>query len=466
MVVPVGAMGRSVEAPRYWSVWGAEDGAVDSVDTMGSSTDGSSSGGSSGDSGGISGGSGSASHRSASWCDTAARRIWPAHECHQLLLVARVGRRQTTGRKQHGFATFIFTLRETKAIERAGGAGVAYGGASGKMATSGKMAPAAVHNASASFSTPSSSSTSPMGSAELVPWPTALIPARADSNDIGHNLGALWIGQDHRGKGHGKEHGKGHGKGAGKAHGVDEQSNGELHVAPILYAVGGQHTLLLNGRGSNGIYLLYARRLSELLSGSWLPLLPGAASANSSLSSPSSLSTAPLAAVTETRLQPIPPALDVQPRHWLTDGRHPGCVERRGSEGTPCEYDGKLSLAYHRSRFLLFTRANLKTTGGRFVQVARSPAGADAPTSFSPFALLTIAGYEQDGPGNIYFATAKANPLDATGATLLGLFAVNLGKEGETNGIGKSFIGLSISCDGQFWAPFSVVVKTMGARSG
>ena len=77
-----------------------------------------------------------------------------------------------------------------------------------------------------------------------------------------------------------------------------------------------------------------------------------------------------------------------------------------------------------------------------------------------------VAGYDEGGPGNIYFGAVKANPLDGTQATLLGLFAVNLGKDGESNGIGKSFVGLSISCDGQFWAPMSVLARTQGARSG
>jgi hypothetical protein len=63
--------------------------------------------------------------------------------------------------------------------------------------------------------------------------------------------------------------------------------------------------------------------------------------------------------------------------------------------------DGKLSLAYHarRARFLLYARANLKQAGGRFVQVAVSE--DETPTRFSAFTLITICGYQPDGPSNI-----------------------------------------------------------------
>ena len=55
--------------------------------------------------------------------------------------------------------------------------------------------------------------------------------------------------------------------------------------------------------------------------------------------------------------------------------------------------------------------------------------------------------------GNLYLGGIKANPLDANG-TLLGLFAVNHGREGAANADGSAHIALAISCDGRTWGPF------------
>ena len=76
-------------------------------------------------------------------------------------------------------------------------------------------------------------------------------------------------------------------------------------------------------------------------------------------------------------------------------------------------------------RYYLYTRANVKRSGGgRFLQVAVS--AEDHPASpYGPFALLSIRGYDERGPSNVYFATVKPFPLDES--MLLGLFAVNLG---------------------------------------
>ena len=56
-------------------------------------------------------------------------------------------------------------------------------------------------------------------------------------------------------------------------------------------------------------------------------------------------------------------------------------------------------------------------------------------------------------------AAIKGNPIDPN-RTLLGLFAVNLGKQGVSNGDGTSFVGLSISCDGVAWSPLAMVAPT------
>ena len=232
----------------------------------------------------------------------------------------------------------------------------------------------------------------------------------------------------------------------------------------MLWAVGGQHT----SGGSDGVYLLRGERLSDLLHGSWFPPPSNVTSPPPppTLHTDATLLAPPPPPPKARVLRPKRPAsIRDQRREKLFDGTHAGCVERRGV-GMPCEYDGKFSLAYHRAhgRFYLYSRANLKAEGGRHVQVASSAPGQ--PTNFSAFAPLTISGYDSNGPGNIYLASVKSNPADQHGGTMLGLFAVNLGKEGEPNGVGKSFIGLSISCDGAFWAPLIVVIGCHGAHAG
>jgi len=152
---------------------------------------------------------------------------------------------------------------------------------------------------------------------------------------------------------------------------------------------------------------------------------------------------------------------DNQTRLRILDGRHPGCTERRVTFGKACEFDGKLSVAHHRGRFLIFARANLREEGGgRFLQVAVSE-GNEPDSSYAPFRLLEIEGYDSDGPGNVYFATIKPNPIDKDGS-LLGLFAVNFGRHAQENGDGDAFIALSISCNGVSWAPFIALTRSIG----
>ena len=85
---------------------------------------------------------------------------------------------------------------------------------------------------------------------------------------------------------------------------------------------------------------------------------------------------------------------------------------------------GKLSLTRFRQRYYLFARANVKRFGGgRFVQVAVY-ADDDPYSEYGPFSTINLRGYDERGPGNIYVAAIKPNPLDER--LLLGLFAVNL----------------------------------------
>ena len=313
MIVPVNTI-TGADAPRYFSIFDDPLPAAAAAATA------------------------AAAGRAATpWCDEPARTVWPAHVCGRLLLLARVGRRQTTGRNLHGFASHILSLQE------------------GQLQ----------HERNLTWL-----------SGTLHLWPSAVVPARPDSNDVGHNLGAVVAPAPLAPR-----------PGASAPPSTEAAGGGA-----VLYAIGGQHTQLPNGRGSDGVYLLHARTLSEILTGAWFPpsqqgLLPGNASATSpspSMPPPSSLSSS-----SSSSSLPLLP----HTRHKLFDGHHPGCVERRGGSGTPCEYDGKLSVAFHpgHRRFLLYSRANLKAEGGRFVQVAVSLGSGAPPAQFSPFALITSA---------------------------------------------------------------------------
>ena len=96
-------------------------------------------------------------------------------------------------------------------------------------------------------------------------------------------------------------------------------------------------------------------------------------------------------------------------------GEHAGCVERRSAAslqwaGVPpgaCEFDGRLSVARFRGRYWLFARANLATSGQRFVQAASS---TDLET-WSPFQLLTLKGYTPKH-GDVYYFAVQPNPAD------------------------------------------------------
>ena len=138
-------------------------------------------------------------------------------------------------------------------------------------------------------------------------------------------------------------------------------------------------------------------------------------------------------------------------------GAHDGCVTARNDDGK-CEFDGKLGAIFHRGIWILYTRANLKRHGGRFVQVATSASGPGGP--FGPLRLITIDGYNASGWANIYFAAVDSNPLDSD--TIVGLFPVNEGTPGVGNGHGESYIAAALSCDGIHWSALTKLVWTEG----
>ena len=128
-------------------------------------------------------------------------------------------------------------------------------------------------------------------------------------------------------------------------------------------------------------------------------------------------------------------AAEIHSGRWLSStgsviirGDHPGCIEARPGCNGLCEYDGKLSFVRMASAgsvvWHVFARANLKAGGGRFVQVANASSAQGPYGAFQP---IQIDGYDEGGPGNIYFAAVDNNPLDTE--TMLGLFPVNLGNE-------------------------------------
>ena len=226
--------------------------------------------------------------------------------------------------------------------------------------------------------------------------------------------------------------------------------------AAALYAVGGVHdpdvdtkrvcvgrtrsgcrdlrTADAHLRPADGVSSIHADRLSDIITRAWHP--------------------------DTAELQPA------QTRHNLLDGHHSGCLERyyfRFDRTYICRYDGKLSLAQLGSRYLIFARSNLKEQGGgRFLQVASS---ASPTGSFGPFRLLQFHGYDERGPGNIYFAAVKAHPLHPT-SMLMGLFPVNFGIATDEpyskwrNGAG--FLMLSHSCDGVHWSSLVPLTSTVG----
>ena len=154
----------------------------------------------------------------------------------------------------------------------------------------------------------------------------------------------------------------------------------------------------------------------------------------------------------------------VSPHQFALDGWHGGRRDARGGLNNVMMFDGKFSVVLHRGHWLLYARANLKEHGGRFAVVARSRTKAPwGDNAYEDFQLISISGYDHDGPGNVYFVAVDRHPFDDN--MLVGLMPVNLGQPGEGNGDGESFIALSLSCDGLHWSRLTKLVWSVG-RSG
>ena len=145
---------------------------------------------------------------------------------------------------------------------------------------------------------------------------------------------------------------------------------------------------------------------------------------------------------------------------WILDGLQSECIERRSPKIMPwvwpdaCEFDGRLSVVFHRSRYLIFARANVAAKGQRFVQVAHSK-DADG-VNWSAFQALHVRGYEPYA-GNIYFWGAQTNPADSE--TLVAIFPIVHHLSG--------CIGIAASRDGVRWSSITPLIPcgTSGDRT-
>ena len=125
-----------------------------------------------------------------------------------------------------------------------------------------------------------------------------------------------------------------------------------------------------------------------------------------------------------------------------------------------CRFDTKASFVEWKGKVLLFTRQNLHEHGGRFTAVAEAPA-PEGP--WGELQLIELGGYSWHGDGNLYMFVVNPHPHDPS--VLIALFPLNLGKKGEANGDGESFIGMSLSCDGRHWSTYTKLVWTI-AKEG
>ena len=142
---------------------------------------------------------------------------------------------------------------------------------------------------------------------------------------------------------------------------------------------------------------------------------------------------------TRGRGWPWSPRTWTMPKVVITAQSPPGCMDFRLGRLPPetlaawqggdvprlqplCEFDGRLSLVMHRSRFRLYARANLlegAVSGGRYVQTTASNDGASNWTSWRPIQIRSVPA----GLADIYFFHAQINPVDPT--TLLALFPMS-----------------------------------------
>lgn len=215
---------------------------------------------------------------------------------------------------------------------------------------------------------------------------------------------------------------------------------------PADLGIGGRATGAWSARKRDGVNLLRARALVDVLDGSWLPWRQS------------------------ERVR----------RPAVLLGNHSGCLDmmdRSVPMGQPgsCGFDGKFSLARFRGRYLLYARANTRAGGGgRFVQVAETE-GDDPAGPFGPFRLIDISGYDATGRWtrggglpDIYFAAVKPSPIEPD--ILLGLFPVNLGvapswrRRGSAETAPEAFVGLAASCDGVHFSRLERLLATVGVH--
>ena len=131
---------------------------------------------------------------------------------------------------------------------------------------------------------------------------------------------------------------------------------------------------------------------------------------------------------------PVDGDWQVSKHQFAFDGWHGGRIDARGGADNVMMFDGKLSaVRLADGHWLAYARANMKEHGGRFVVVARSKttrAWGEGESGYNDFQLLSIEGYDPQGPGNIYFAAVDLHPNEED--MLMGLFpgasAVSIGR--------------------------------------
>ena len=235
----------------------------------------------------------------------------------------------------------------------------------------------------------------------------------------------------------------------------------------VLYGIGGHHLAWdvrkkfsklgrhdvtgFRMRPRDGLHLLRASRLADVLSGAWLPWSQFVAEGSFARSKGQTIVDETEAAASRARKASV-----------IIDGSHPGCVERFNRYAPLCYFDSKMSLTRFRGRYLVFARANtVDRGGGRFVQVAET-AGSDPAGPYGPFEMLKIDGYTNLRSGNIYTAVVHEHPLEPT--MLLGLFSVNEGVPHRVNGDGRCYIAVALSCDGKRWSRLTPLLQTAGMK--
>uniref|UniRef100_A0A7S3K689 Uncharacterized protein n=1 Tax=Aureoumbra lagunensis TaxID=44058 RepID=A0A7S3K689_9STRA len=196
-----------------------------------------------------------------------------------------------------------------------------------------------------------------------------------------------------------------------------------------LVGLGGAYA---HGNRRSRVDAYFAHGLSNLVSRRWLS---GSASTNS----------------VETSCYKI--------QRNVLDGGHDGCYEARhgfhliNSSRKFCQFDGKHSLVHKGSQYYLYSRMNMRSRGGRFIQVARSVED-DVTGSWLPYKSISFADYDEHANirqakkyfGNIYFGAINLNPVN--NKTLIGLFPVSAQRKTGRTTFEYGYIGMAISCDG------------------